>query len=96
MDEVPDGFGGVFREEFEVQGAMVCGDSRVASSFDAASFQHVFLVAEEGEVAGCVGGEAGGGEGGGGAASRMLRCVERGGFGGVTRQSGELGDTVFG
>ena len=42
--EVPHGFGGEFREEFEVDGAVVCGDAGVAGLFDTAGLEHVFFV----------------------------------------------------
>lgn len=61
MDEIPDGFGGVFGEEFEGEGAVGGGYGGVAGEFDASGFQHVGFVGEEGEGGGCVGGQAGGG-----------------------------------
>ena len=44
VDEIPHGFRGEFGEEFEVDGAVVCGDAGVAWGFDAAGLEHVFFV----------------------------------------------------
>lgn len=56
LHEIPDGFGGEFGEEFEVEDAVGGEYAGVAGGLDAARFEHVFFVGEEGEVAGCVGG----------------------------------------
>lgn len=80
LREVPHGPGRELRQQLEVDGAVVRGDARVAGFLDAAGLEHVFLVAQEGEVTAGVGGEAGGGEGGGGLAGRVLGGVVGYGF----------------
>ena len=55
LDEIPDGFGGVFGQEFEGEGAVGGRYGGVAGGFYAAGFEHVGFVGEEGEGGGCVG-----------------------------------------
>lgn len=80
LDEVPHGLWGELGQQFEVEVAVVGGNARVAGLLDAAGLEHVFFVAEEGEVAAGVGGEAGGGEGCGGLAGCVLGGVVGDGF----------------
>ena len=80
LHEIPHGLGRELGQQFQVDVAVVGGDARVARFLDAAGFEHVFFVAQEGEIAAGVGGEACGGEGGGGLAGCVLGGVVRDGF----------------
>ena len=80
VDKVPDGAGGEFWLEFDVEVAEGGLDAGVTFLLDAAGFKHVFFVGEESAFAGGVGGEAGGGEGCGGFAGCVLSGVVGNGF----------------
>ena len=80
LHEIPHGLGRELGQQFHVDVAVVCGDARVAGFLDTAGLEHVFFVAQEGEVAAGVGGEACGGEGGGGLAGCVLSGVVGDGF----------------
>ena len=92
MDEIPDGLGGVFGEEFEGQRAVGGYYGGVPGRFNAAGFEHVGFVGKEGEGGGCVRGQARGGQGGSGEAGSVEGGVVGNRFGIV----GGLGDGVRG
>lgn len=87
LDEIPAGFGGEFRVQFEGylvrcwggRGEGVEGQEAVALCADAAGDEEIGFKGEGGEIRGCMGGEAGRRKGGGGEAgsvqgARLVRC----------------------